>query len=199
MKSMTEIIETLFGQGIAEMLVEKLLRDSAWFQEDHKKYTEALETLRAQYGVEAEEINQAVMRQCASDLIFSGWLGLKMNLDHYLNPMLPNCTWQQVDYQDIIREDIAHNLPEYKAAENELERLFEKMPDGQQQLSNAIAEYQSHLVTVGPKLAHYWGYVLGNELLCRCIPGYCPDSMLTLKYTEMLRKYFGKHGGTLWE
>ena len=191
MKRMTEIIETMFGQGIAEALVENLLERSECFREDHKKYLEALELLRKEYGACVDEIHGAVMRQSASDLTFAGWLGLKMNLDHYLNPMLPDCTWQQVDYYDVLREDIAHNLPEYKAAEAVLEGFRKKLPESQQQLYDAITEYQSHLVTVGPKLAHYWGYMVGNELLYRCIPGYCPDPVLTLKYTEMLKKYIG--------
>lgn len=191
MKTMTEITEALFGMGIAETLVKKLLRDSEWFREDHEKYMEALKLLRTHHGVQVDEIHHAVMCQCASDLTFSGWLGLKMNLDHYLNPMLPNCTWQQVDYYDMIRENIAHNMPEYKAAEAVLQDFFVKLPEEQQRLYDAIAEYQSHLVTVGPKLAHYWGYMIGNELLYRCVPGYCPDPVLTLKYTEMLETYFG--------
>ena len=44
----------------------------------------------------------------------------------------------------------------------------------------------------GNKLAHYYGYLMGNELLANCIPGYHPDMVLDIKYTHMIEDYFGK-------
>ena len=52
-------------------------------------------------------------------------------------------------------------------------------------------EYICYLETVGPKLAHYYGYLLGNAMLHRVIPGYQPDLALTLGYFTMLKNYFG--------
>ena len=37
----------------------------------------------------------------------------------------------------------------------------------------------------------YYGYLLGNELLPRVIPGYYPDSMQTARYTAMIKSYLG--------
>ena len=51
----------------------------------------------------------------------------------------------------------------------------------------------SHLETVGPKLAHYYGYVLGNQLFPHVIPGYVADPQLTLRYRHTLEAYFGVH------
>ena len=42
------------------------------------------------------------------------------------------------------------------------------------------------------KLAHYYGYLMGNELLYHCIPGYHSDMVLDIRYTQMLEKFFGR-------
>ena len=190
MRKIEEITELLFGQGIAEAMIERLLECSADFREDHKRYTEALEQFREVFGDGADIIHAAVLRKCASDLAFAGMLGFKMNIDHYVNPMSPNCTWAQVDYNDYLREDIARSLPEHQEAETVLEDFRRKLPVDMQQYYSAVAEYESHLVTFGPKLAHYYGFLAGNEILWRWIPGYCPDPMLTLRYTEMVERIF---------
>ena len=41
------------------------------------------------------------------------------------------------------------------------------------------------------KLAHYYGYLMGNELLQNCVPGYHSDLVLDIQYTNMLEEYFG--------
>ena len=192
MRKMEEIIEMLFGQGIAEALIERLLDWSPEFREDHEKYSAALEQLRKENGEYANAIHAAVLRECASDLAFAGMLGLKMNIDHYFNPMSPNCTWKQVDYNDYLREDIARNLPEHQEAETALEDFRRKLSKAENEICDTVAEYRSHLATVGPKLAHYYGFLAGNEILWRMLPGYCPDPILTLRYTEMVERIFEK-------
>lgn len=42
------------------------------------------------------------------------------------------------------------------------------------------------------KLAHYYGYLMGNELLMHCIPGYHRDTVLDIQYTRMMEQYFGQ-------
>ena len=41
-------------------------------------------------------------------------------------------------------------------------------------------------------MAHYYGYLMGNELLYHCVPGYHPNMVLDLRYTQMLEQYFGR-------
>ncbi len=41
------------------------------------------------------------------------------------------------------------------------------------------------------KLAHYYGYLMGNELLAHCLPGYHSDMVLDINYTRMIEQYFG--------
>ena len=57
---------------------------------------------------------------------------------------------------------------------------------------DAVKEYRATLETAGMRLAHYWGYLLGNDILPRCIPGYRPDITLDLRYRRMLETHFGR-------
>lgn len=187
-----EILEQLAGQKTADALVETMLTQIDDFRESHDHYTSAIRQLRQELGACVDEVTGAIDRQAASALFFSGVLGLKMNLDHFTNPMSPNCTWPQVDYGDYLRETTAHSLPVYRQAEAVLSDFRQRLTREQAEQFEAVSEYISHLETVGPKLAHYYGYRLGNDLLPLLVPGYHPDMALTIQYTTMLEHYFGK-------
>ena len=49
--------------------------------------------------------------------------------------------------------------------------------------------YITHLETLVPKIAHYEGFMLGNELLYYVMPGYHPDAQLTVRYSRMLKEF----------
>lgn len=185
--------EQLTGLGTADALVEQMLQHIDGFQEDHSRYLSAVNKLRAELGEPVDKAVTAIRKCTASDLLFAGFLGLKMNYDHFVNPMTPNCTWPQVDYNDYLRENIAHSLPEYQLANAVLSDFYRSLTAQQKETYCAIAEYESHLETVGPKLAHYYGYLLGDTLLYRLVPGYQADTVLTIQYNAMLTDYFGKH------
>ena len=192
MKTIQNFVDQLSGLGIADALVEQMLQHIDGFQEDHSRYLSAINKLGAELGDPVDEVVTAILKCTASDLFFAGFLGLKMNYDHFANPTAPNCTWEQVDYNDYLRENIAHSLPEYQLANSILLDFYNSLTAQQQETYRAIAEYESHLATVGPKLAHYYGYLLGDVLLCQLIPGYQSDPALTIKYNTMLADYFGK-------
>ena len=60
-----------------------------------------------------------------------------------------------------------------------------------QDIFEPIISYKSVLEVSGMKLAHYFGYLLGNQLFYRSIPGYHSDAMLDLRYRCLLEDYFG--------
>jgi hypothetical protein len=41
------------------------------------------------------------------------------------------------------------------------------------------------------ELAHYYGFILGNEILPNLVPGYYPDHVLTVQYRAILEHYLG--------
>lgn len=197
MKTMQNFVEQLTSPKIVDALVEQLLEHMEDFREDHHRYLTAISRLKSALGDHmaplVDNVVAAIHRRTASDLIFAGALGLKMNLDHFQNPMSPNCTWPQIDFNDYLRENIAHSLPEYQLTETILSDFYNSLTPEQREIYCAITEYASHLETVGPKLAHYYGYLLGDTLLYNIVPGYHPDRVLTMNYNTMLEDYFGKY------
>lgn len=192
MKTIQNLVEQLTGPGIVDALVEQMLEHIDGFCAEHNHYLSAVNKLKAKLGDTVDATVATIHKRAASVLFLAGFLGLKMNWDHFINPMAPNCTWPQVDYNDYLREDLARSLPEYQLADAVLSDFFHSLTAQQQRIYTAITEYENHLLTAGPKLAHYYGYLLGNTLLRHLIPGYRPDTVLTIQYNTMLTDYFGK-------
>ena len=192
MKTMQNLVEQLTGLGMVDALVEQMLEHIDGFRAEHNRYLSAVNKLKAELGGAMDEAVAAIHKRTVSVLFLCGFWGLKMNWDHFINPMAPNCTWPQVDYKDYLREDLARSLPEYRLAEAFLSDFYHSLTAKQRKTYDAIMEYENHLLTAGQKLAHYYGYLLGNTLLYHLIPGYRPDTVLTIQYNTMLTDYFGK-------
>lgn len=190
MVSMKTIFEDLTGHPMVEAFVQWMATESEDFAADHQRYTHAIDALRKELGDAVTDEIAAIERQCASNLLFSGLLGLKANLDHFIDPVARS--FLEVDPAVYLREETAHRLPEYKSAQKVRDRFYSLLTPAQKETYEAVITYTSHLETVGPKLAHYYGYMLGSELLPRVLPGYHADLVLTMRYTEMLERYFGK-------
>ena len=191
MLSMSTIREQLSSHHIVGTFVQWMAKEYEDFAADHQRYMDAIALLQQELGdAVADEIN-AIERQCASDLLFSGLLGLKANLDNFVDPVARN--FLDVDFEVYLREETAHRLPDYEQAQNVRNRFYSQLTPEQKEIYEDVITYTCHLETVGPKLAHYFGYILGNALLPRVVPGYHSDMVLTIRYNAMLGDYFGKH------
>ena len=189
MKPMNNTLEKVTKELLAEPLLEMMTERMEDFAEESRKYQAALRTIRNFLGEEAEALEKAIYRQTASMILFSGWLGMKANLDHFIDSVTR--TFLEVDAETYLQEHIVRCFPETKSAQEVIQRVLSHLP-AEQGAREEIVAYISHLETVVPKLAHYYGYLLGNDLLPRIILGYCEDARLTLGYTKMMRDYFGK-------
>ena len=167
------IMAQLTGQALINSLIEFLEQHCEDFPEIRKKYQEAI--AQAEKG---KELAEAIDAQAASDLLFSAALGLKANLDHFRDPIAR--TFLEVDPETYLQESAAHSMPQYIEAQKILNTVG---------VNDAIIEYTTYLETFGPKLAHYFGYLLGDELLPKIVPGYQLDRMLTFQYKIMLEQY----------
>ena len=189
-------MDSLIGKSVVDALIQTLYNQMEDFPSIYRAYLDAIEKLHAELGPEAKnEIKKyitAIEQMCASNLYYAGTQGLKMNYDHFVNPMTPDCTWSQVDYDDYLRPYIAESLPLYQTAYRFKEKFEKQLPEHIESVIEAVTSYETELECGGIKLAHYYGYLMGNELLLHCVPGYHPDMVLDLKYTQMLEQYFGQ-------
>ena len=183
--------EHLTVHHIAQAFIQWVIEEDEEFSADYQRYIVAMKILREELGDSVTDEIDAIEQQCVSDLLFSGFLGLKANLDNFKNPVARN--FLDVDFEVYLREDIAHRPPEYEQAQKNREQFYSQLTSAQREIYEDVSTYTCHLETVGPKLAHYFGYLLGNELFPRIIPGYCVDSVLTFRYNAVLGKYMGKY------
>lgn len=191
-----QVVENLLGANIVDALVATLYNQVADFAEIHKNYLSALENLKAELGEDLQrcvrKLAVAVDMKCSAYLFYFGMLGLKMNYDHFINPLLPDCTWPQFDFDDFLRVGIAYDMPMYDRADKYIDKLRKELGDGHEALWDAVLHYETELELCGSKLAHFYGYLMGNELLFHCVPCYQPDPALNLRYQALLKDYFGK-------
>ena len=191
-----QFMNGLVGKPVVDAMVKTLYNQSNDFPAIYEAYLGAIEKLHATLGPDAKhEIRKyitAVEQMCASNIYFAGTQGLKMNYDHFINPMAPNCTWKEVDYDDYLRPHFADSLPLYEVAYRFVRRFEDQLPEELDEAVEAISAFETAMECSGMKLAHYYGYLMGNEILRNCIPCYHPDVTLDYKYTHMIEKYFGR-------
>lgn len=194
MLTIQTILDQLTGNGIADAMEGIMAKHFADFADAKKQFSAAIAALQSSLGNDAticvEDEVRAIRQQTASDLLFSGLLGLKANLDHFIDPIAR--TFLEVEPEIYLREETAHKLPAYAGAQLRRELFYAQLSPQQQKIYEHIAAYTCYMETVGPKLAHYYGYILGNQLLPQVVPGYHPDNLLTMGYTAMLNRHFGQ-------
>lgn len=192
-----QLLHQLCGRGTYEALVHTLYNQCKDFPEMYQKYTEAIAKLREELGnnttPSVDMFVTAIEMQCCSNMLFAGFQGLKMNYDHFMNPMMPNITWKQVDFSDAWREELATELPMYHSAQRVINDFCDLLTEEQKErLYSPISEYESELHVSAPKLAHYYGYAMGNTLLRLIVPSYHDDPAIDLRYHSILKSYFGR-------
>lgn len=124
-------------------------------------------------------------------LVYSGHLGYRVNLENFRDPT--GYDFLSSDPSVYLKEHIAAILPIYTKACEEHEEYYRALSQKGKAFDGAISNYYCYLETVGPKLAHYAGYVIANEFLPWVEPGYYPDLYQTLTYTSHIEKYLGFH------
>jgi hypothetical protein len=179
------IMEQLVGSDTMDLLMDMLEEKSTDFAADRQRCADAVKKLQgAMLEPSVDDAMEAIFEQASVTFLFSLCLGLKDNLDHFMNPIAR--TFLEVDSESYIRTGVIRQLPRNLEAQAVRRRFVIKLSEEQQKIYEDIAIFIAHLETAIPKLAHYYGYLLGNELYLRIVPGYYPDIYLTKQYRKKL-------------
>lgn len=190
MMKIQTILEQLTGKAMVDYLIDLLEKNSVDFAEDRKRCSDAVELLRTSaLTLSVDDEMEAIYAQTASKFLFSGFLGFVANLDHYMDPVAR--TFLDVDADVFLREATAKRLPDYEKAQAVRSQFYSLLTLEQRDVYEDIALYAHHLEAVIPKLGHFYGYLLGNTLLPRIVPGYYPDLKLAAQYTRQIEEYLG--------
>ena len=193
MLSVNKFFEEVSYKEMVSSLAEVMAENFDDFTADQARYKETLswleQTLLEGTAPSVEKLVNSIDQQIGSTILFSYFLGLKANWDHYIDPIAR--TFLDVDTEVYLREDMVKRLPDYQNAHRTQEQFYTSLSPVQQERYEDITSYICHLETVGPKLAHYYGYLLGNQLFPRIIPGYGEDTPFTFQYRNILENYLG--------
>ena len=193
MLSVNKFFEKVSYKEIVAPIVEVMAENFEDFAADQVRFNETISWFKTELekgtSSSVTEVVDAIDQRVGSMVLFSYFLGLKANWDHFMDPI--GRTFLDVDAEVYLREDIARRLPDYQNAQRTQEQFYASLTPAQQERYEDITSYICHLETVGPKLAHYYGYLLGNQLFPRVIPGYGEDVPFTFQYRNMLENYLG--------
>ncbi len=168
--------------------IEKVMPDLA---ETKNHYLNALETLKSTHPENAATVDQlhALLDQrIIMDFLFELNLGYQDNLNYFKDPVHHN--FLEKDWDCFLMENRKLSMARRAETVLKFDALFQAPFIHESEASNYIIEYTSYIDTIIPKLAHFKGHLLANDLLYFTEPGYYADFMLTQRYKRMIRDFF---------
>lgn len=113
-------------EELCDTLLRFMEKEFEDFPDTLNRYENTIHTLKAELdeGIDpsVEDVMNAICQQTASNLLFSGFLGIKANWDHFMNPIARN--FMDVEPDIYLREDTARRLPNYAQAQRVLDRFY---------------------------------------------------------------------------
>ena len=197
MNSVDSLVNQLINPKFVMSKVKEILREvDPDYEKEEQAFIAACATFEAGLGdsisFTAQNYLDALEESFASDIVFVVGRGFKLNLDIYHNPV--NALAFKLDYEDLHQERMMPLVPAAKKANmasyDYLEELRASHRD-KLDLLDDINSFYSYLQTIGYKVAHYYGFVLADQLLPHLVPGYYADSAYVSTYGLILNRDIG--------
>ena len=197
MNSVHSLVNQLINPKFVMSKVKEILREvDPDYEKEEQAFIAACATFEASLGdsvsFTAQDYLDALEKSFASDIVFVVGRGFKLNLDIYHNPV--NALAFKLDYEDLHQERMMPLVPAAKKANmasyDYLEELRATHRD-KLDLLDGINSFYSYLQTIGYKVAHYYGFVLADQLLPHLVPGYYADSAYVSTYGLILNRDIG--------
>lgn len=189
MFTVQDVLSNLFSVSIVTELSNWLVEKDLDFSHVQADYQDAAKILVNQLGKEAEAFLSAQDQQIISDLRYSAYLGFQENLANFRCPGGNHFVAKGSDH--FLREHIMYSLPGRVSYDGTITAFQARHGQFAESQLASIRDYYIYLETVGPKLAHYWGYVFANHFLSLVEPGYVCDGAQTSIYTMELSRELG--------
>ena len=193
MKTIEDIKNLLVGKSVIIGLADLLRANDEEFAESEKKYVVAVETLRSELPAEFVPTLDEYLAACESDVIsgvaYAGYLGFRVNLENFHHPI--GIDFVRLDTIDYLKGHLFGHFPVNYYNAQVREAFRKNLPAAFEQLQDDIQDYFTHLECAGPKLAHYAGYIIGNQILPWMEPGYHEDHCQTMAFAAETEKFMG--------
>ena len=197
MNSVHSLVNQLINPKFVMSKVKEILREvDPDYEKEEQAFIAACATFEAGLGdsisFTAQNYLDALEESFASDIVFVVGRGFKLNLDIYHNPV--NALAFKLDYEDLHQERMMPLVPVAKKANKASYDYLEELRASHRDkldLLDGINSFYSYLQTVGYKVAHYYGYLLADQLLPHLVPGYYADSAYVSTYSLILNRDIG--------
>ena len=181
MNTIESILSQLTSNALVADVKTVLREQDPEFLPVETSFQEAACALASKIGKkEAEKLLAAKEQQILSDLVYAAYLGFRVNLSNFHNPVASQFT--KLDYDVFLREHIMQTLPYRAAVEKTIAAFRETHKEALSEYEDAIQRYYIYLEVAGTKLAHFWGYAFANKFLPWVEPGYVSDGAQTSVY-----------------
>lgn len=158
------------------------------FDEIHSTYLSAAEMVTAAHPDEAKNFLRASNTALSQELLYLFCTGLQLNAECFYHPV--NARIMEMDFEVIHQEYQMESMPVIIQAHTQASTAAQLLPTED---LTPICDYFAYWETVGWKLAHLLGYLLGNQLFVYLIPGYIPNQFTTIYYRKKLSDYLQIH------
>lgn len=184
-----KLIDDIFGKitnpdAILAQMESLLSQLDPNYKTVHKPYLVAVDTLTEIAPEQTRSYLREANTAYTQELLFLFFKGIQMNAACFNNPV--NAKILEMDFEVIHHEYQMNALPGIAQARTLAMAAAHQLPE---EMLLPVLDYFAYRETVGWKLAHFFGYLLGNRLLYRLIPGYTQDEATTLYYKRMLSDY----------
>lgn len=185
MKLIDDIFSKITNPDAILVQMESLLSQlDPDFEAIHKPYLSAVDALTEIAPEQTRSYLHEANTAYTQELLFLFFKGIQMNVACFNNPV--NAKILEMDFEVIHHEYQMNALPGIVQARTLAMAAAHQLPE---ERLLPVLDYFAYRETVGWKLAHFWGYLLGNRLLYHLIPGYTQDEVTTLYYKRMLSDY----------
>lgn len=193
MKTVEQLAKQFTSRRILESMADLFRQNVEEFTVDEEHMLTAVATLKnqlpADFSPSVDAYILAHENDVLSRIVYAGYNGFQINRDSFHAPYGIDFTrWEAFD---ITKEHIIGQLPASIEAQAVIAAFCKAIPDDLRECCRYISDYFTHFECAGPKLAHYTGYMLGNQLLPWIVPGYRIDPVQTMRYSRNIEEYCG--------
>lgn len=197
MNTVHSLVNHLISPQTVMSKVKSILREvDSDYEKEEQAFIEActifVSGIDDSISISTKTYLEALDAEMASDFIFVIGRGFKLNLDIHNNPV--NALALKLDYEDLHEERKMHMMPASRKASKITYAFLEELRASHRDkldLLTGIDSYYNYLRTIGYKVAHYYGFLLADQLLPHLIPGYYADSVYVSTYGLILHNDIG--------
>ena len=200
MHTITSVVNAITGTDNVLKELKAILRNiDPEYPAEEKRFNAARRLLLKEVGdtvsPSAAEYLQAQDDALAASLLYIAGQGFRLNEDIFDNPVNALFLYR-FEFEELNRERVLPILPAVQQAEGTTTAFFNALRNTlllQSEKINSsledICEMYSYLQTSGYKFAHYYGFILADNLLPYILPGYHSDDINTGSYRHTLQEY----------